>query len=1169
MPIDAGKVVATLELETGAFSGGVKTARGLITSLGNDSLSGKDKILALGTAAQSLGKTLTTALTLPIIAVGTAATTTFMSFDDSIRQVRATMGLYDETNAAVAADIELITDTAKEMGATTRYSASEAAQALNYLALAGYDAQRATETLPTVLRLAQAGGIGLGEAAQMVTGSMNALGIETDRVGEFVDQMAVASQKSATTVSELGMAITVVGATAAKLAGGTVELSTELGILADANIKGAEGGTHLRNVILALTQPTESGAAALAKYTRGVYDAEGNMRSLDDILGELQQSMEGMTQAEKDSVLNDIFNKTDLSAAQILIAGAGERFAELSGYIRESQGAAEGMAEVMEGGIGGAFRNLRSATEGLAIAFGEELAPMVQGAADFVTGLVRAFTELDEGTRHTIVTIAGIAATVGPALLIIGKLTTAIASINPVVAAVTLGVGGLIALITRLNSLGGSWQKSLSGRLGLTVDESELENYKIPTESIEGGTVTANVVIKIHNTAKSAMEQIQDILTDGVSEDDEDYDTMCQGVYDIIDGVESSIKTYWDERRATLQGLFDAGLISKEDFDARMAEYDKAQADMESGLTTNAEAVTAYIATLVEANRAPTEAELEYLQQLIDKLAGVATEAAEATAAVERGYSVAYQRVVNGSAVEGDAEKGAQYIEMVAAQKRAAAQATAEQAEQAFGADLEMYQSQMDAAAETMAASTEGTEEYAAAQEQYNEANAKFTETLALSGQVQSELTAQMDAIEQERQAMYQEMAQGAAQGVQDAEALEEKLQKLADISARLDELYGENGSDTTSYPDLRGANDAERWLASFDRGGEEYLAKIDEIQNLREDYAALAEEVNGIVGPGLDTWREVMSYGAANGAFETKDITTPRGALDALAETYGITGRSGMNLSAEDMAAIDQSLGSTAQSADGATEAVTRTAAAFEELDGAVSEETAALEAAGTERENLAQDNEKATIAAREAEEAQRAAAQAAVDASDAETMAAGDNEAALEAAREAAEGMNDEVTAAAEEAAAEMETFSTTISGIPVEVDAATGEIVSICGQAVQGVGDIAAITERTINDMPSMITIYSSYFAAGQSNGAGYVAGWNAAMAGLTMPTPPAGGSLGYTPGAGSSGGGAGGATNRGAGGRVINLTFNTSGFSPRELADAAVGQINARNSGRGLP
>ena len=1159
MPIDAGKVVATLELETGAFSGGVKTARGLITSLGNDSLSGKDKILALGTAAQSLGKTLTTALTLPIIAVGTAATTTFMSFDDSIRQVRATMGLYDETNAAVAADIELITDTAKEMGATTRYSASEAAQALNYLALAGYDAERATETLPTVLRLAQAGGIGLGEAAQMVTGSMNALGIETDRVGEFVDQMAVASQKSATTVSELGMAITVVGATAAKLAGGTVELSTELGILADANIKGAEGGTHLRNVILALTQPTESGAAALAKYTRGVYDAEGNMRSLDDILGELQQSMEGMTQAEKDSVLNDIFNKTDLSAAQILIAGAGERFAELSGYIRESQGAAEGMAEVMEGGIGGAFRNLSSATEGLAIAFGEELAPMVQGAADFVTGLVRAFTELDEGTRHTIVTIAGIAATVGPALLIIGKLTTAIASINPVVAAVTLGVGGLIALITRLNSLGGSWQKSLSGRLGLTVDESELENYKIPTESIEGGTVPVNVAIEIHNTAKSAMEQIQDILTDGVSEDDEDYGTMCQGVYDIIDGVESSIKTYWDERRATLQGLFDAGLISKEDFDARMAEYDKAQADMESGLTTNAEAVTAYIATLVEANRAPTEAELEYLQQLIDKLAGVATEAAEATAAVERGYSVAYQRVVNGSAVEGDAEKGAQYIEMVAAQKRAAAQATAEQAEQAFGADLEMYQSQMDAAAETMAASTEGTEEYAAAQEQYNEANAKFTETLALSGQVQSELTAQMDAIEQERQQMYQNMAAGAAQGVQDAEALKTDLQRLADLRAELDELQGEHGwSDETNF------NGYELWAS------DDIKPTIERILALREDIGDLNEEIGKF---DLDTWREIMAYGAANGAFEETDITTPQGVTSALAETYGITGRSGMNLSAEDMAAIDAEMGHTAQTANTTAEAVGHTTAAFEELDGAVSEETAALEAAGTERENLAQDNEEATIAAREAEEAQRAAAQAAVDASDAEAMAAGDNEAALEAAREAASevaaSMGEEVTAAAADAAAEMETFSTTISGIPVEVDAATGEIVSICGQAVQGVGDIAAITERTINDMPSMITIYSSYFAAGQSNGAGYVAGWNAAMAGLTMPTPPAGGSLGYTPGAGSSGGGAGGATNRGAGGRVINLTFNTSGFSPRELADAAVGQINARNSGRGLP
>ena len=243
MAIDAGRVVAVLELDTGQFSGGLKTARSLIKTLRDESLSASAKISAVGEAIRSTGKVLSTSLTLPIVAAGTAATKTFTDFDDAMRQVQATMGLTGENGAG---DIVKLTEAAKEMGATTRYTASQAAEALNYLALAGYDADKAIAALPSALRLAQAGNIDLGRATDMVTDSMSALGIATNQLSAFVDEMAKTSQKSNTNIAQLGEGILTVGGTAKSLKGGTVELNTALGILADNGIKGAEGGTALR-----------------------------------------------------------------------------------------------------------------------------------------------------------------------------------------------------------------------------------------------------------------------------------------------------------------------------------------------------------------------------------------------------------------------------------------------------------------------------------------------------------------------------------------------------------------------------------------------------------------------------------------------------------------------------------------------------------------------------------------------------------------------------------------------------------------------------------------------------------------------------------------------------------------------------------------------------------
>lgn len=289
----------------------------------------------LGNIAKTGIKATTTILTEAATAlarIGAASVKVGMEFEASMSQVAATMGITADTIAEDGTKpFDILSEAAKAAGESTQYSASEAAEALNYLALAGYDAATASEVLPSVLNLAAAGGMDLAYASDLATDAMSALGIaaSNENLTNFGDKLAVTAQKSNTSVSQLGEAILTVGATAKDLAGGTTELNTALGILADSGIKGSEGGTHLRNVLLALQTPTEAAASALEKYTNGVYDAEGNMRPLNDILGELNGSLSEMTQEERTGVINKIFNKTDLASAQVLLAGCASNVGDL------------------------------------------------------------------------------------------------------------------------------------------------------------------------------------------------------------------------------------------------------------------------------------------------------------------------------------------------------------------------------------------------------------------------------------------------------------------------------------------------------------------------------------------------------------------------------------------------------------------------------------------------------------------------------------------------------------------------------------------------------------------------------------------------------------------------------------------------------------------------
>ena len=339
-----------------------------------------------------------------VVAFGSASVKTGMGFDKSMSQVAATMG---KTMAEMENEVGSVNTTfgnfngtlrdfARFMGKNTAFSAQEAADALNYMALAGYDTQTSMNMLPNVLNLAAAGGFELARASDMVTDTQTAFGISIERTSQMVDEMAKAASTGNTSVEQLGDAFLTVGGLAKNLNGGMVELADgtqkpvdgvqELEIalvaMANAGIKGSEAGTHMRNMLLKLSSPTSEGTKQLEALGVSVFDTEGNMRSLSDVFGDLGGALGNLTQQEKIQALSELFNVRDQASAEALLSAIGNDWNKIGEAILGAQGAAAQMAETQLDNLSGDVVKLKSAFS--------ELQIMI---SDSATGSLRQFVQ--------------------------------------------------------------------------------------------------------------------------------------------------------------------------------------------------------------------------------------------------------------------------------------------------------------------------------------------------------------------------------------------------------------------------------------------------------------------------------------------------------------------------------------------------------------------------------------------------------------------------------------------------------------------------------------------------------------------------------------------------------------------------------------------------------
>lgn len=379
MGFDLMDVFVKIGADTSSLESGLSNAKGMVSGLGS----------AVGTGMKVVGGAIAGA-TAAVGAFAASSVQVGSNFDSSMSQVAATMGVTVD-------EIGELRQFAQDMGATTAFSATQAADALNYMALAGYDAETSMNMLPNVLNLAAAGNMELATASDMVTDAQTALGLSIEETTEMVDMMAKTSSKSNTSVQQMGDAILTVGGTAKSLAGGTNELSTALGLLADNGIKGSEGGTKLRNVILSLSAPTDKAADALESLGVQTADAEGNLRPLEDIMGELGNSMDGLGSTERADIISTIFNKTDIAAVNALLDTSSERWDELSAAIDDSAGAAEDMANTQLDNLNGDITLFKSALEGAQILVSDALTPSLREFVQFGTD---GLTKVSEGFKE-------------------------------------------------------------------------------------------------------------------------------------------------------------------------------------------------------------------------------------------------------------------------------------------------------------------------------------------------------------------------------------------------------------------------------------------------------------------------------------------------------------------------------------------------------------------------------------------------------------------------------------------------------------------------------------------------------------------------------------------------------------------------------------------------
>lgn len=478
--------------------------------------------------ASSLAKTgtgLSLALTTPIVAFAKDIFTVGTEFEAQMSRVQGISG-------ATAAELELLTQTAKDLGAASVFSASEAAQGMEYLASAGFEVGEIIDAMPGMLNLAAASGEDLATSAEIAASMLNGFSLEADQAAHVADVLAEVAARTNASVYDTGEAMKYVAPVANTFGISMEETAAAIGIMSDAGIKGSLAGTALRGAFSRMAKPTDVMIEKMDELGISFYDSGGEMKSITEIVSMLQNSFVGLTDEQKQNALVTLFGQEALSGWMVLLEAGPDALAEMTAGLENCDGAAENMADTMLDNLKGAIEGFNGSLETAKLNLYDSFEPAMQTAVESATELVDSFNLLDESSKQVVYKVAALAAAAGPAMVALGGIVSAVGKLVPALAALASPVGivagGLalfaVAAIDANNDIGKAFEKmskkaakSLKSLNAKIPDAMETVSKRIPAlcESLIAGI--QEIVPEFVSTAMLAITGFVDTITDNAA----------------------------------------------------------------------------------------------------------------------------------------------------------------------------------------------------------------------------------------------------------------------------------------------------------------------------------------------------------------------------------------------------------------------------------------------------------------------------------------------------------------------------------------------------------------------------------------------------------------------------------------------------------------------------
>lgn len=559
MAINMGTAVAYLELDTSKFTKGFASARNDLQQFNNSSASISTRLTGLSNAMVATGSVLTKSVSVPLLTIGAAALKTTADFDAGMSEVKAISG-------ATGTEFKQLETKAIQMGAKTKYSATEAASAFKYMAMAGWDTNDMLSGISGVMNLAAASGEDLATTSDIVTDALTAFGLSAKDSSHFADILAQASSRSNTNVGLMGETFKYVAPVAGALGYSAEDCAVAIGLMANSGIKASQAGTALRSLFTRLAKPTDTVAAAMEKYNITLTDANGNMKPLSTLMSEMRDRFSGLSEAQKSNLAATLAGQEGMSGLLAIVNSSDDDFKNLTDSINNADGASERMAKTMQDNLKGSFTIFKSTVESAAISIGKKLTPEVRKFVDTGTNLVKKFNDMSDAEKTNVVNIGKMATVIPLATLAGGKLLGAflklgkgVVNFNSQASLLVQAIGLYRSGATSAALATGTWFSSLS-----SIGTGIMSFITNPAGAAVIG-VAALTVALIANTremenykkAGSKMSEEEQMLIDRTKELKQAYDESNKSKLDAIKSANdesTAQQTLWEK----LQGTVDA-----------------------------------------------------------------------------------------------------------------------------------------------------------------------------------------------------------------------------------------------------------------------------------------------------------------------------------------------------------------------------------------------------------------------------------------------------------------------------------------------------------------------------------------------------------------------------------------------------------------------------------